>query len=72
MVSGRLRRGQEGFKVEVQATTLGVALTEEPEPAGRLQDALQAWKRVAVEFKSQPPSIWSDRVDAAVKRLSRR
>jgi hypothetical protein len=55
---------------EVQKTTLDVALAESLEAAGRQANALEAWKRLAVELKSQPHSIWSDRVDAAVKRLS--
>ena len=57
---------------EVQKATLNVALAESLEEAGRLQNALEAWKRIAVELKSQPHSIWSDRVDAAIKRLSRK
>jgi hypothetical protein len=56
----------------VQKTTLSVALAESLEAAGRSQDALEAWKTVAGELKSQPHSIWSDRVDAAIKRLSRK
>jgi hypothetical protein len=56
----------------VQKTTLSVALAESLEAAGRSQDALEAWKMVAGELKSQPHSIWSDRVDAAIKRLSRK
>jgi hypothetical protein len=57
---------------EVQKTTLSVALAESLEAAGRSQDALEAWKVVAGELKSQPHSVWSDRVDAAIKRLSRK
>jgi hypothetical protein len=57
---------------EVQKTTLDVALAESLEAAGRSQNALQAWKMLAIELKSQPHSIWSDRVDAAIKRLSRK
>lgn len=57
---------------EVQKTTLSVALAESLEAAGRSQDALEAWKMVATELKSQPHSTWSDRVDAAIKRLSRK
>jgi hypothetical protein len=57
---------------EVQKTTLKVALAESLEAAGRPGDALEAWKMVAGELKSQPHSIWSDRVDAAIKRLSRK
>jgi hypothetical protein len=56
----------------VQKTTLSVALAESLEAAGQSQDALEAWKTVAAELKSQPHSIWSDRVDAAIKRLSRK
>jgi hypothetical protein len=56
---------------DVQKTTLSVALAELQEAAGHSQDALEAWRRIAVELKSQPHSIWSDRVDAAIKRLSR-
>jgi hypothetical protein len=55
---------------EVQKTTLSVALAESLEAAGRSQDALEAWQMVAGELKSQPHSVWSDRVDAAIKRLS--
>jgi hypothetical protein len=55
---------------EVQKTTLSLALAEALDAAGRPQDALEAWKSVAVELKSQPHSIWSDRVNAAIKRLS--
>jgi len=55
---------------EVQRTTLNVALAESLAAAGRSQDALQAWKKLAAELKSQPGSTWSNRVDAAVKRLS--
>jgi hypothetical protein len=57
---------------EVQRTTLNVALAESLEAAGRSQDALEAWKMLAAELKSQPHSIWSDRADAAIKRLSRK
>jgi hypothetical protein len=57
---------------EVQKTTLNVALAESLEVAGRSPDALEAWQLLAVELKSQPHSIWSDRVDAAIKRLSRK
>lgn len=56
---------------EVQNTTLNVALAESLEAAGRPQDALETWKMVAAALKSQPHSIWSERVDAAIKRLSR-
>jgi hypothetical protein len=55
---------------EIQKATLNVALAESLEEAGRSQNALEAWKKIAVELKSQPHSIWSDRVDAAIKRLS--
>ena len=57
---------------EVQTVTLNVALAESLEEAGRSQSALVVWKNIAVELKSQPHSIWSDRVDAAIKRLSRK
>lgn len=57
---------------EGQKTTLNVALAESLEAAGRSQDALEAWKMLAAELKSQPGSIWSDRADAAIKRLSRK
>jgi hypothetical protein len=57
---------------EVQKTTLSVALAESLEAAGRSQDALEAWKMVAAELKSQLHSVWSDRVDAAIKRLARK
>jgi hypothetical protein len=57
---------------EVQKTTLRLALAESMEAAGRSQDALEAWKTVAIELKPQPHSIWSDRVEAAIKRLSRK
>ena len=55
---------------EIQKTTLQVALAELLESARRSQNALEVWKRIAVELKSQPHSIWSDRVDAAIRRLS--
>jgi hypothetical protein len=55
---------------EMQKTTLNVALAQLLEAAGRSANALEVWKMLAVELKSQPHSIWSDRVDAAVKRLS--
>ncbi|HTB86579.1 MAG TPA: hypothetical protein VK743_01435 [Steroidobacteraceae bacterium] len=55
---------------EVQKATLYVALAESLEEAGRSQNALDAWKKIAVELKSQPHSIWSERADAAIKRLS--
>jgi hypothetical protein len=55
---------------EVQKTTLNGALAESLEAAGRSQEALETWKMLAAELKSQPHSIWSDRVDAAIKRLS--
>jgi hypothetical protein len=61
----------EGISV-VQKTTLSVALAESLEAAGRSANALEAWKMVATELKSQPHSIWSERVDAAIKRLSRK
>ena len=57
---------------EGQRTTLNVALAESLEAAGRSQDALEAWRMLATELKSQPGSIWSDRADAAIKRLSRK
>jgi hypothetical protein len=57
---------------EVQKATLNVALAESLEEAGRPQNALEVWKRIAAELKSHPHSIWSDRVDAAIKRLSRK
>jgi hypothetical protein len=57
---------------EAQKTTLSVALAESLEAAGRSPDALQAWKDIATDLKSQPHSIWSDRVDAAIRRLSRK
>lgn len=57
---------------EAQKTMLSVALAESLEAADRSQDALQAWKQVAVQLKSQPHSIWLDRVDSAVLRLSRK
>ena len=63
---------QSGGLSEVQKTTLNVALAESLEAAGRSANALEAWKMLAVELKSQPHSIWSDRVDAAIKRLSRK
>jgi hypothetical protein len=56
---------------EVQKTTLDVALAESLEAAGRSANALEVWKMLAAELKSQPHSIWSDRVDAAIKRWSR-
>jgi hypothetical protein len=56
---------------EAQKTTLNVALAESLEAAGRSANALEAWKMLAAELKSQPHSIWKDRVDAAIKRLSR-
>jgi hypothetical protein len=56
---------------EVQKTTLNVALAELLEDAGRSANALEIWKMLAVELKTQPHSIWSERVDAAIKRLSR-
>jgi len=55
---------------EVQKTTLEVALAESLEAAGRSANALETWKMLATELKSQPHSIWSDRVDKAIKRLS--
>jgi hypothetical protein len=55
---------------EVQKTTLNVALAKSLEGAGRSQDALEAWRMLAAELKSQPHSIWSDRAGAAIKRLS--
>jgi hypothetical protein len=55
---------------EAQKTTLKVALAESLEAAAHPQDALAAWKSLEVDLKSQPHSIWSDRVDAAVRRLS--
>jgi len=55
---------------EVQKTTLDVALAESLEAAGRSANALEVWKMLAIELKHQPHSIWSDRVDAAIKRLS--
>ena len=59
----------EGLSEE-QKATLNVALAESLEEAGRSQNALEAWKGVAVELKSQPHSIFTERVDAAIKRLS--
>jgi hypothetical protein len=57
---------------DVQKTTLSVALAVSLESAGRSGDALEAWKMVAAELKSQPHSVWADRVAAALKRLSRK
>jgi hypothetical protein len=57
---------------EVQKTTLTVALAESLEAAGRSRDALEAWAMLAVELKSQPGSTWSNRVDAAINRPSRK
>ena len=57
---------------EVQKATLSVALAESLEKLGQSQESLEAWKKVALELKSQPHSIWTDRVDAAIKRLSRK
>jgi hypothetical protein len=61
----------QGLSAE-QKTTLNVALAELLEAAGRTANALEVWKMLAVELKSLPHSIWSDRVDAAIKRLSRK
>jgi hypothetical protein len=47
-----------------------VALAELPEAAGRWENAVEVWRMLAVELKSQPNSIWPDRVDAAIKWLS--
>jgi hypothetical protein len=55
---------------EPQKTTLNVALGESLEAAGRSANAVEVWKVLAVELKSQPGSIWSDRVDAGIRRLS--
>jgi hypothetical protein len=55
---------------EVQKSTLHVALAESLEAAGRPRDALEAWKKLAVELKFQPGSTWSNRVNAAISRLS--
>jgi hypothetical protein len=55
---------------QVQKATLNVALAEVLEEAGRSPDALEVWKQVAVDLKSQPHSIWTERVDSAIKRLS--
>ena len=55
---------------EAQKTTLTVALAEVLEAEGRSGDALETWRMLASESKLQPHSIWSDRVDAAIKRLS--
>jgi hypothetical protein len=57
---------------EGQKSTLTMALAESLEAAGRPQDALEAWKTLAAELKSQPGSTWSNRVDASIKRLSRK
>jgi hypothetical protein len=61
---------QSGGLSEVQKTTLNVALAESLETAGRSQNALEVWKGIATELKSQPHSVWADRVYAAIKRLS--
>jgi hypothetical protein len=55
---------------EAQKVTLNVAMAESLEAAGRFANALEAWKMLAAELQSQPHSIWSDRADAAIKRLS--
>ena len=55
---------------DVQRTTLTMALAESLEAAGRSQDSLEAWKILANELKSQPHSIWTDRVAAAIDKLS--
>jgi hypothetical protein len=57
---------------EAQKTTLDVALAESLEAASRSANALEVWKRIAVELKSQPHSIFAERVDTAIKRLSRK
>jgi hypothetical protein len=54
----------------VQETTLEMALAEALEAAGRSENALETWKTLAIKLKSEPHSIWSDRVSAAIKRLS--
>jgi hypothetical protein len=56
---------------EVQKSALTMALAESLEAAGRSRDALEAWKKLAAQLKSQPGSTWSKRVDAAINRLSR-
>jgi hypothetical protein len=61
---------QSGELSLAQKTTLEVALAESLEAAARPQDALEAWKSLQAALKSQPHSIWSDRVDSAVRRLS--
>ena len=57
---------------EAQKTTLELALAELLEVVGRSANALEVWKMLAIEKKYQPHSIWSGRVDAAIKRLSRK
>jgi hypothetical protein len=57
---------------EAQKSTLTIALAVSQQTAGRTQEALQTWKDLAVELKSQPHSIWSDRVDAAIVKLARK
>ena len=57
---------------EGQKSTLTVALAESLEVAGRTQEALQTWRALAAELKLQPDSIWSNRVDAAINRLTRK
>jgi hypothetical protein len=55
-----------------QKATLTVALAETLEVAGRTPEALQTWKALASELKSQPDSVSSKQADAAIKRLSGR
>jgi hypothetical protein len=57
---------------QAQKTTLEVALAESLESAGRPQEALEAWKTLEAELRSQPHSIWSVRVTTAVRRLSQK
>ena len=55
---------------QVQKVTISVSLAEVLEEAGHSQDALEVWKQIAVGLKSQPHSIWTERADSAIKRLS--
>jgi tetratricopeptide (TPR) repeat protein len=57
---------------ETQKATLNVALAEALEEAGRPQEALESWKKIAAELNSQPPSIFNERVEAAIRRLGRK
>jgi hypothetical protein len=65
---GTMRQAEE--LSQTQKTTLNVALAMVLEDAGRSAEALDHWKQLSADLKSQPNSVFIPRINAAIKRLS--